>query len=129
MPFKAETAVAPLDYDFRPFVDCHGTTPEPSDKAIRRFQMDMTSATKSAMAGKDVDITNAEKVVAFILNMEEEDYEKVNELMIEATAKITAGMPSQEQIAALPGRIQRAYMLSLQHDLVNPEPGSVATKS
>ena len=129
MPFIAELAVQPLDYNFRPFLQVNGTTPEPSDKEIRRFQLRMASAAKKAMGDRQIDTSDPNKVVDFILHMSEDDYELVNVEMLDATAELTKGMPTREQIDGLPGRIQRAYMLSLQTDLTNPEPVSAATST
>lgn len=129
MPFVAETAVQPLDYNFRPFLQVDGTTPEPSDNEIRRFQLRMASAAKKAMGDRQIDTRDANAVVDFVLHMSEDDYGLVNEEMIDATAQLTKGTPTREQIAALPGRIQRAYMLSLQEDLTNPESVKPATST
>jgi len=129
MPFVAETAVQPLDYNFRPYLQVDGTTPEPSDNQIRRFQLRMAAAAKKAMGDRKVDISDPNAVVNFVLHMSEDDYELVNVEMIDATAELTKGQPTRDQIEALPGRIQRAYMLSLQEDLTNPEPVRPATST
>jgi hypothetical protein len=129
MPFVAETAVQPLDYNFRPYLQANGTTPEPSDKEIRRFQLRIAASAKKAMGDRKIDTTDPNAVVHFVLHMSEDDYGLVNDEMIEATAELTKGFPSLEQISALPGRIQRAYILSLQEDLTNPEPVRPATST
>jgi hypothetical protein len=129
MPFVAETAVQPLDYNFRPYLQVDGTTPEPSDKEIRRFQLRIAASAKKAMGDRRIDTSDPNKVVDFVLNMSEDDYGLVNDEMVAATAELTKGMPTREQIEALPGRIQRAYILSLQEDLTNPEPVRPATST
>lgn len=121
MGFTAEGAIAPLDFDFRPFVDAHGVTPEPSAEQLRRFRYQLREVSGAATEG-------AKDVAERLAGMSEEEFAARDEEFLDALAGVTSGAPSREQIAALPARYQQAYTGSLIGDLFNPEASSAATK-
>lgn len=127
MAFKAENTVKALEYDFRPFLDVHGCTPEPSSEAVRHFLFETGKLAMKTAGEPQEDETDAE----FITRMQEiteDDFTEVAEQVLDLLAELTQGEPSREEIAALPHRIQRAYTQWLRKELTDPEAPSAGTK-
>lgn len=135
MAFDAAEAVEELAYDFDSFarlprntnpdgsskfpalLDVHGVTPEPSDEDIERFQKAMAAAMSEALPD-DVDPTDRVAVMRATRNMPDGQFTKIQDGITAAVADLTKGEPSREQIDALPFRLKRRYIQSLQADLM-----------
>jgi len=127
MAFDASKTVSALEYNFAPFQDVKGCTPEPSTDAVRHFLYETGRLADEAVGGGtegDSDEAIAEK----IRTMTEEDYTAIAEEILDLTAELTQGEPSRDEIAALPHRIQRAYMAWLRKELTDPEAPSAGTR-
>lgn len=127
MGFKASDAVQPLDYDFRPFVDVYGVTPEPSNKQMVDFQY--TSRDIMSVIGISFDPDNQSEMLEEMQNLSREHMDKIEDAFNEALAKLTSGKPSKEDVQALQGasfRHYRAYIGSLMGDIMDPEASSAA---
>jgi hypothetical protein len=122
MGFEADKVVSALVWNFRPFVEADGTTPEPSDKAVRHFLFETQQITAELPNSDDEDF------VEQIKNMREEDYDAISDRITDLVAELCAGSPTRDQIDALPHRIQRQYVAWLRKELTDPEAPSVATK-
>lgn len=117
MAFKADRVVNALEFDFRPHVEAFGITPEPSDRLVEDFQFTMREVTKPYIKGEeDLDDITAD------------EYRSIQEEILDAIGALTQGVPSREEIEALPFRIQRAYVAWMQKELTDPEEFSDATK-
>lgn len=122
MAFDAGKVVDALVWDFRPYVDAHGTTPEPTDKAVRHFLFETQRLADELPDSGDEDFLEKVK------NMTEEDYDVISDRVVQQVAEVTSGNPSRAQIEELPHRIQRMYIAWLRKELTDPEAPSVATK-
>jgi hypothetical protein len=123
MAFKANTTVHALDYDFRPHVDAVGTTPEPSDKAVRHFLYEIQKLMEKMPDTEDPNFIDRFR------EMSEEDFDALADQVLDLVAEITQGSPTRDEIAALPHRIQRAYINWLRKELTDPEVPSAATNT
>lgn len=158
MGFKAQEAVVPLDWDFRPHVDAHGTTPEPTNEQIMRFvsrfRGRVDAVRRKALAklqeeqelakGRSEEELDAERARWATIDWPEglalieaelksdEQVEQGEELAKQLAVdveKLTNGCPSAEQIMQLPGRIRAAYFGWIVGQLTNPESWAADTNS
>lgn len=121
MAFKADAVVEALEYDFNPYPG-KGTTPEPSDKAVRHFLF-----TTQQIAAQLPD-SDKPDFLELMNNITEEDWEMISDQVIDAVAELTNGQPTREEIEGLPHRIQQKYISWLRKELTDPEAPSSVTK-
>ena len=124
MAFDASKAGIPkLDYDFRPFVNASGTTPEPSEDMVYDFQFAVKDAAK--ILGRDeFDPNDQAQVMQFMNSLTRDDMKKINQTIFEALSKLTQGRPSLEDMLSLSATSYRhgqAYMGSLMGDVMDPK--------
>jgi hypothetical protein len=121
--FKAEGVVEALDYDFRPFVNAHGTIPEPTDKQIAGFLQGFKDMAKEAEKElpTDIDTTDPAAMLAALDSLDSSVVEKMMGRMSEIFAALCNGTPSAEQIADLPMRVRSIFFNWLQTEVMSPE--------
>lgn len=107
MSFKATEAVPALDYDFTPHVEAKGTVPEPSQKAIKKFNKAMRQLTGG-------------KSLLDIAKLDEDEQEAMNDGMKPIIADLCQGHPSLAQLDELPHRLLSAFCGWLMGQLQNP---------
>lgn len=125
MGFDAGQAAVALEWDLRPYVQAHGTAPEPSRKALDDYATqtggifdDMGLELKATADEEDI-----EKEVRRVFSDQLEGkslqeakptvdaiHEKIRRVRVEATSGICCGSPTAEEIEALPPRIQEAFL-------------------
>jgi hypothetical protein len=127
MAFKADKTVKALEYDFRPFLDVHGCTPEPSSEAVRHFLFETGKLAMKTAGEPQEDETEAEFIVR-MQEITEDDFAEIAEQVLDLLGELTDGQPSREEIASLPHRIQRAYTQWLRKELTDPESPSADTR-
>lgn len=156
MGFDAKEAVPALDWDFRPYVEASGTTPEPSNQEIVRYMTRVRSiieaARRTAMAQIEDETERAKKMTEEELDavrarwagvgwkegveiLEAEiplDASAQGQEMVRAMAenveKMSKGSPTADQIMGLPGRIRSQYLGWLTGQLTDPESQAVGTR-
>jgi hypothetical protein len=124
MPFIAsDPQIVRLDYDFRPYVEAFGTTPEPTEDMIYDFQAAVRNV--AALLGRvDVQIKSDQDTVNFMRSLSKEEKKQVNSKIFEALAVLTQDQPSHTQLMELNQkayRLAQAYLGSLMGDLLNPK--------
>jgi hypothetical protein len=121
--FVAQGVVEALDYDFRPYVEAHGTIKEPTDRQIAEFLEGVKEVIKSVQSGMPQDV-DGDDPVALLRAMNDLDVEQVPQLMEKMAAVYAAlcsGHPTAKQIAALPMRIRQVFFNWLQSEVLSPE--------
>lgn len=144
MGFKAQDAVAALEWNFRPFVDASGTSPEPSDQAINRFRRryfrvieaikgEGMAALQKMEESADQPVAPAVTLRDGLATMEafltepDADFEKLQEVTAEiskAVAEVCSDSPNFEQIEALPSRPRQMFFGWIVGQLLLPEYGA-----
>lgn len=127
MAFKAAKTVMALEYDFHPFLEVKGVTPEPSADAVRHFLYESQRILRENFANEEA--STDEDFVRRTSDLTEEDYDRVSDQILDLVGELTQGQPSLEEIKSLPHRIQKAYVQWLRKELTDPEAPSGATKS
>lgn len=126
MPFdagKPEEYVVALDYDFRPYVNASGRTPEPSEDMIYEFQETVRNTAK-LLGRDDIDPNDNAATIKFMRSLSKEEMKQVNSEILKALAVLTQGRPSYEDMMSLNTqayRLGQAYIGSLMGDLLNPK--------
>lgn len=124
MPFDAaKPDIVKLDYDFRPYVQASGTTPEPSEDMIYDFQVKVRNTAK-LLGREDIDSNDRIATVQFLRSLSKEDMKQVNIQVFNALGELTQGRPSAEDMLSLNSqayRLGQAYIGSLMGDLLNPK--------
>lgn len=139
MGFKAEEAVDKLEWDFRPYVDAFGVSPEPSGQALWLFQQNWvhtadaarrTAVSRAAVRDKEERGRTSEQVQEEIARWAgltwDEAIEETSKMMSGTYAEVnseelhrrmatlidelTKGCPNTEQIMGLPGRNRAAFL-------------------
>jgi hypothetical protein len=132
MGFKAQDAVKPLDFDFRPFVEAHGVIPEPTTERVEQFFKDlrtMAAEVRSLMGVAEqvqegeISDQDAADVVA---SMDDSTIQNMQDHLIDAVAGLCGGTPTREQIAALPYRVLATFNAWIGGEL-RPEQPKPAT--
>lgn len=112
--FDAKRAVQRLDYDFTAFVPgAKGYIPEPTPEEFRAFRERLADAAPE----------QAEDVGRMSLA----DQEALDETTLDAVAELCKGYPTRDQIAALPFRVQTAFLAWLLESFADPT-GTGATR-
>lgn len=158
MGFKADDAVPALEWDFRPFVDAHGVSPEPSNKAIYQFNQQFRSTVDAVLRVKKALIQQEikklegrppEELEAELAKWAKLEWQEATDLMLteissvmpseevlaiadrqcELVAELLQNCPTKEQISGLPGRIKAAYLGWIVGQVMSPELAAVDTNS
>lgn len=113
--FDAGTAVEKLEYDFRPYADVYGETPEPSEQAFQKFS--------SKQAKVMIDMDRLEKEMAQAEKDEKLDDEtvevfqkrgrEISDKMSKIIAELCQDKPSKDEVDQLPYRVKTAYIKHL----------------
>lgn len=124
--FKAEGVVDALEYDFRPYVNAHGITPEPTDRQISQFLKDIQEIVKSARKDVPQDIPGDDPVAVLkaLDDMDPDAVVAVMGTMCEAYSALCTGTPSGQEIADLPLRVRQIFFNWLQSEVLFPEAGT-----
>lgn len=132
MPFDASSPeIVKLDYDFRPYVNASGTTPEPSEDMIYDFQLKVRNTAK-LLGRDDIDPEDQAATIRFMRSLSKEDMKKVNSEVFTALSELTQGRPSYDDMMELNTkayRLGQAYIGSLMGDLLNPKGSMNASTS
>lgn len=120
MGFTAADAVEELSWDFRPYYDAHGVTPEPSDVQIRRMNRGLRDAVKTA-TGSELPEDDQQALVKAFNALSDKQLAAIEEANIDAIVHVTGDCPSKDTLLACPLRIRRLYVRSLIRDLNSPE--------
>jgi hypothetical protein len=124
MPFDAsKPEIVQLDYDFRPYVNASGRTPEPTEDMIYDFQVKVRDTAK-LLGRDDIDPNDRVATVKFLRSLTKDDMKQVNSKIFSALAELTQGRPSYDEMMALNQnayRLGQAYVGSLMGDLMNPK--------
>jgi hypothetical protein len=91
MGFDASKIIEKLDYDFRPYVNASGTTPEPSEKQITEFQYKAKEIGERLGAWGPNDSDNQRALLGFIEEISREQLSEVWEEMNRALAELCSG--------------------------------------
>jgi hypothetical protein len=121
--FNAGSVVEPLDYDFRPFVDAHGTITEPTDAKIAAYLDGIKAIIKKAegLIPEGVDENDPGALVKALDNLEASAVVGVMGEMAELYSKLCSGKPTKAQILNLPMRIRQVFFAWLQSEVMSPE--------
>ena len=119
MGFTAADAVEELAWDFRPYLDAHGVTPEPTDEQIRRMNRGMRDAVTKA-TGIALDDDDQAGLLKAFNALSDKQLAAIEEANIDAIVHVTGDSPSRDTLVACPLRIRRLYMRSLIKDLNDP---------
>jgi hypothetical protein len=121
--FEAAGVVEALDFDLRPYVDAHGTIPEPSDRQVAEFMNGMKKVVKEQQdhipAG--VDPNDPAQLLQALNDLDPETVIKLMAEMSGVYAKVCSGTPTKTQIQGLPIRVRQIFFGWLQSELLNPE--------
>lgn len=127
--FTASDALEPLDYDFRPHFDAHGTVPEPTDDQVAQFYADLATQFERHLSAdqlEGVDLTDPYDVARLARSLTADDNRKLYDGLLDLHAAVCGGEPSREAIDALPFRLKRHWYGMVQGWL-RPESSSLAT--
>lgn len=124
--FSLEDELDALNYDFRPYVESHGTIPEPSSAQIKALQSAMRSALKPALESLSVeaDTANVADLIAALAEPTKADLKaaaKAELAIVTAISECCSGTPSVDDLQALPWRAQQMFVGWLSGVLLNPE--------
>lgn len=120
MGFTAADAVEELAWDFRPYLDAHGVTPEPTDEQIRKMNRGLRDAVAKA-TGLDLADDDQDGLAKAFAALTDKQLAAIDEHNIAAIVHVTGDSPSAEQLRACPARVRRLYIRSLIQDLNSPE--------
>jgi hypothetical protein len=138
--FDAGEVVAPLDYDFttikqlrsetrEKLQNAKGTIPEPSDKQIQSLIRAQRKALTDAGINLDeLDPEDATTLIKVASKLTEEQQSEVSQRVLQAVVSVCDGSPTEEEITALPQRVQNAFIAWLMKSLTDPESAAGATK-
>ena len=126
MAFDAGKVVEALDWDLRPYVDAHGTVPEPTDDEIRTMNDRLREITV-ATVGADFDPTDRTAALKAFASLTAEDVEKFADAQLDAVVVVTKDSPSRETLAGTPPRIRMKFIKWLMQELNDPEGLATAT--
>lgn len=124
MGFKADKVVKKLEWDFRPFLDEHGTTPEPTDDQVIELQEQQRANLESL----GVEVTDEKSIVEAMAKLTDAQMRDIMASTITAVAKCASQDPSEEVLRELPFRIKQAYFGWFMGELFDPESVAGVTK-
>jgi len=123
MGFRAKDVVPTLDFDFRPFLDVHGVSPEPSRKQVRHFQREIRRVF-GLSDDMDDEKQASVQILKFMASLSEEQMSEHDEELAQVYGEVCSEKPTAEQILELPHRQQQAYIGYLTGELLNPTAGT-----
>lgn len=117
MGFVATEAVEELSYDFRPFVEAHGTIPEPTSKQVEAFRQ----AVGNTVAGLGLDAEDLQtgKIGFEQVGLLMDKAGEVEQGLLNAVADLTG--IANSVINKLPYRIQAAFSGYIVGEFLRPE--------
>jgi hypothetical protein len=125
--FDAAEAVESLDYDFRPHVDAHGTVPEPSREELdhfwngrRRILEDAGVSFTELESFDPLDPQSRRAIIEAFASIPEDKRKAMTPAALDNVARLTKGQPTRDELEALPGRLQDAFIGWLMGMLSNP---------
>lgn len=125
--FDAAEAVERLDYDFRPHVEAHGTIPEPSREELdefwegRRRILEDAGVSLAELEGFDpLDPQSRRAIIEAFASIPEEKRKAMSPAALDNVAALAKGKPTRDELDALPGRLQDAFIGWLMGMLSNP---------
>jgi len=119
MGFKAEQEIDILDFDFRPYAEVSGVTPEPTTEQLKTFQRTM-----KALIGPQLEAIKEGKPIELPDDEEDELYEE----LLSAVADLCSQTPSYEELHDLPFRLQQHFLGYMVGKFVSPEMSAPATR-
>lgn len=122
--FDASGVVEPLDYNFMPYIQAKGTTPEPSDARIEAFVKGLQEITKKYQGRLELPEDaqrNPEALFAAMDNLDASAITEVAEEMAALYAELCSDQPSAHEIQSLPLRVRSKFFQYLQREVINPE--------
>lgn len=123
MGFDLSKQVRALDYNLGNGV--RGTVPEPSRKAVNRFNTRI--ADNLSVIGKDRPMPGDTEAIARLYSeLTEDDLNAISEENLDAVAEVCDGSPSREELDAMGHRGFHAFLGWLSGEL-NPESSRLAT--
>ncbi len=132
MGFDASKPNIPtLDYDFRPYVNSSGISPEPTEEMVYEFQFAVRDAA-TILGREPFDPNDQAAVVKFMRDLTKEDMKQINTTIFKALAKLVDNRPSAEDMMALAEkayRLGQAYIGSLMGDIMDPKAVNAATNT
>lgn len=127
MAFNAGQVVESLDFDFRPYVNAHGTIAEPTDDQVRKMNLALRDATL-AVTGQDVDPEDRAAMARAFGKLTDEQLRAMEAANVAAIAIVTGTAPAAGDLDGLPFRIKREFIKWLIRELNDPEGSATATK-
>lgn len=122
-------AVEDLEYDFSKWGGTKGTIPEPSQKAMKKYQgilsriqIDISKAMRALQDAREEDVD--EDMVAGL----EKAVEDADTRLSEALAKLCQDSPSFDDLAVLPFRVKQGFVGWIMKEL-SPEGGASGTSN
>lgn len=132
--FNAATAVEPMEFDFTAFGGGAGIIPEPSQGALETFFDDMANVQKEFSPAlskmKDLDTANLsdeEKMQAIESVDIKGQLAALNRAIGDAIERLTGGAVTSNDVAALPFRVQQAFVDWITSEL-RPEKKAPGTR-
>lgn len=121
--FKAEGVVEALDFDLRPFVQAHGTIPEPTDRQIAAFMAGVKDTFQAAQKDlpEGVDLEDPVSMLGALDDLDPEIQIRAMNKLNEVYAELCSDTPTAEQIGQLPMRIRTVFFNWLQQEVMAPE--------
>lgn len=134
--FDAGQQVERLNYDFstltdpdgKPYSDAKGIIPEPSSGEVQDLLEKLIAAGKDA--GLDAeDLTGTPQQVALALaGADREQLDRMKDALLDAIGEFTKGHPTRDEIAALPHRLQDAFIGWLLGEFTDPFDSPTGTR-
>ncbi len=121
--FVADGVVEALDWDFRPYVNAHGTIPEPTDKQIAAFLSGMKAVFKEAKADlpQDIDLEDPGMLLGAIDSLDPEVQIRAMSKVAVVYAALCSDTPTEQEISKLPMRVRTIFFNWLQQEVMAPE--------
>lgn len=129
MGYKAKDSVDPLDYDFQPFLDVQGKTPEFTDERIKDYWSGVESMTRrhlDVMARwekrrRDLgDVPEAAALDEFTDEYEaweSENIDKRRDKRIKLLAMLCDNQPAYDELKQLPSRVFDDFEAAMRDEL------------
>jgi hypothetical protein len=135
--FDASSIGGKLEFDFSEWIDPKlgtiiGSVPEPPRAAVNRLMRNVTAAFKEMGIGDKAEgenLTPTEVADEMDKIEDEEVFEKMNEMLLDALTEVCGGTPSKDVLYALPYRPFMGFFGYLIGNLTNPEASAPATNS
>ena len=143
MGFAASGAVAPLEWDLRPYIDAHGVTPEPSQAKLDaysttmmglfdQFDLDLPATASerdidAALTGAVLDGKSMSEAAPELAKLREQ----ITKTRVKAACGVCSGKPTIEQVSKLPPRLRESFLgwvagwaadPTLSQDAMSPSP-------